>query len=594
MEIEAKFHVPDEYVLRRLREAPEVAGLPLSVGEVADVSDTYLDTSQRLVLAAGYFCRRRVKNGRILITVKQLGGVQGVVHHREEYEVELSEDLPPTAWPESQARTRILEMIGDDPLAEVLTLQQTRTTRLVGQEQHPLAELSVDEVRLKESDSSDNTQADSEPPKRFFEAEVELRPGGTEGDLRILVTALQDEWQLKPVLLSKFERAVEMCCDRRPQGEPTEEHEIDSTSVEQPVGEEDEVEETSGVHAERGPKHGKKGRFLGDGLVVLEKPGLTGADTMAEAANKTLLFHLQKMMLHEPGTRDGEDAEELHDMRVSTRRMRAAMRVFGGYLDMDAFGPYLKLMKQTGRELGAVRDLDVFGIKTRAHIESLPAKDQSGYDLLLEAWAQERDRAREEMVTFLDEARYQHFKERFEHFLRTPGAGAKSRVAVDGEPLPTRVRDVLPGVLFERLAVVRAFDEWITRDDAPLMRFHQLRIASKGLRYSLEFFQEVLGPECKALITTTKLVQDHLGDLQDAAFTCDVLLGFLSSGTWGPPQRTRRDFRHAAPVNAPGLATYLAVKQGEIETLMGTFGPVWEQIRGPQFSEPLAALVGAL
>ena len=54
---------------------------------------------------------------------------------------------------------------------------------------------------------------------------------------------------------------------------------------------------------------------------------------MDEAARKTLLFHFERMLKHEPGTREGEDAEELHDMRVATRRMRAALRVFDGYID---------------------------------------------------------------------------------------------------------------------------------------------------------------------------------------------------------------------------------------------------------------------
>ena len=57
---------------------------------------------------------------------------------------------------------------------------------------------------------------------------------------------------------------------------------------------------------------------------------------------------------------------------------------------------------------------------------------------------------------------------------------------------------------------------------------------------------------------------------------------------------SRKDPRQMFPVNAPGLATYLAVKQNEIERLMNTFGPVWSQIRGSEFSRPLAALLGAL
>ena len=66
------------------------------------------------------------------------------------------------------------------------------------------------------------------------------------------------------------------------------------------------------------------------------------------------------------------------------------------------------------------------------------------------------------------------------------------------------------------------------------------------------------------------------------------LLGFLGSGTWGPPRADKKGARVLFPVNAPGVASYLAVKQSEIERLMHTFGPLWEQVRGSEFSRPLA------
>ena len=34
------------------------------------------------------------------------------------------------------------------------------------------------------------------------------------------------------------------------------------------------------------------------------------------------------MLAHEPGVRLGEDPEELHDMRVATRRLRAALKLY--------------------------------------------------------------------------------------------------------------------------------------------------------------------------------------------------------------------------------------------------------------------------
>lgn len=35
---------------------------------------------------------------------------------------------------------------------------------------------------------------------------------------------------------------------------------------------------------------------------------------------------LRAMLRHEPGVRDGSDIEDLHQMRVSVRRMRAALK----------------------------------------------------------------------------------------------------------------------------------------------------------------------------------------------------------------------------------------------------------------------------
>jgi CHAD domain-containing protein len=457
-----------------------------------------------------------------------------------------------------------------------------------------VAEISLDEVHLQPSGSI------------YHEVELELMEAGSENDLAILVAALRNDWKLQPEPLSKFERALETSrsnTDRRENFGDVGAQTVEMTGAETagaetgkaPPGEpEDASPDSAEPPAEHTRKQVHSGIFLGDGLEVLSKPGVEVDDPMSAAANKLLLFHLQRMMKHEPGTRAGEDPEELHDMRVATRRMRAALRVFSDYLNSSHYKPFLKLVRSTGRELGAVRDLDVFRIKTDRYIDSLPPSERSGLDPLMEAWAEERERARAELVAYLDSSRYQRRKEEFEYFLRTPGAGAGPSLSAAGEPLPNRVGDVLPAILFDRLASVRAFDHVITQPDAPIVRFHELRIVSKGLRYTLEFFQEVLGPGSKPLIETMKAVQDHLGDLQDAAVTCDVLLGFLGSGTWGPPRSTEREGRLPRPVNAPGVAGYLAAKQSEIETLTGTFGPVWERLRSPEFSRPLAELVGAL
>ena len=84
------------------------------------------------------------------------------------------------------------------------------------------------------------------------------------------------------------------------------------------------------------------------------------ADTLAEAGRKIFRFQFSQVLDHEAGTRLGEDIEELHDIRVATRRLRAAFEVFEGVFKPKALKNSPEGLRSTGRTLGQVRDLDVF------------------------------------------------------------------------------------------------------------------------------------------------------------------------------------------------------------------------------------------
>ena len=321
------------------------------------------------------------------------------------------------------------------------------------------------------------------------------------------------------------------------------------------------------------------------------RPGIRATDTMAEAAFKTLRFHLDRMLEHEAGTRADDDIEDLHDMRVATRRMRAALRVFEPYLDARALRPVERGLKRTGHMLGAVRDLDVFHEKTMRYLDSLPAERHGDLDPLLAVWAERRLEARAALLAYLDGDRYPRFVESLTGLLEDPAAVSLAFVD-DGEARPHRVGHVLPAVLYDRVAAVWAYDDVIGGHDTPLVRFHRLRIAGKSLRYTFEFFEEVLGSQAKPLVSTTKEMQDHLGDLQDAVVTCTILRNFLTWGSWEPPVGNMR--RAMTMIIAPGVATYLATRQGELNRLVDTFPEMWAKIRGADFSRRLGTVVGEL
>lgn len=317
----------------------------------------------------------------------------------------------------------------------------------------------------------------------------------------------------------------------------------------------------------------------------LEEVGLQADDSMAEAGRKALLFHFAEMLSHEEGTRLGEDIEELHDMRVATRRMRAAFEIFGEAFDPKALKLHLKGLRATGRALGHVRDLDVFMEKAGHYLESLPEEQPSGLDPLLDAWKARRETSRSEMLAHLDSPQYQTFVQNFNLFLHTPGAGVHPYL--EDHPTPRLVREVAPVLIYTRLASVRAYDAILK--NAPIEQLHALRIEFKKLRYAVEFFREVLGEEAKAVIADLKLLQDHLGDLNDAEVATHILREFLDE--WEPRQS-------ALPIserqNPEGIVTYLAARHSERYRLMVSFQETWAHFNRPEFRHNLALAISVL
>ena len=231
--------------------------------------------------------------------------------------------------------------------------------------------------------------------------------------------------------------------------------------------------------------------------------------------------------------------------------------------------------------MGAVRDLDVFMQKARIYLDGLDSERMADLDPLLETWEAQRVQARKEMIDTLDGARYRDFVGAFQVFLETPGAGARRSAKIP--PKPTLVGHVAPQLIYTRWAGVQAFGPLL--DGAPVSVLHALRIECKRLRYTLEFFQEVMGAEAEQVIDEVVGLQDHLGNLNDADVANALLSDFLFA-----PQRGRMGER----MIAPGVVAYLAVKQRELQALIETFPQAWERFNRPQVRQLLAGAVAVL
>jgi CHAD domain-containing protein len=448
-----------------------------SVGESGPVSsiahptviqdDLYLDTEDWRIAQAGYVLRVRTAKSKREVTLKALTGSAvgngSVPKHRREVNEALVGNA--TGWIEAGGPVgwRVSALIGRRPLHQVLALQTRRRpfVLLVGDEE--VAEVALDETAIS---------IDDQNPMRLLRVEVEVQTPWVE-ILGPLVEDLQRSSGLAPAALSKFEAGV-----------------------------------------------------LARGYVIpipadLGPTAITPDTTIGALADAVVRRQLGSLLVHEAGTRLGEDIEELHDMRVATRRLRAALGVFSEILPPQ-FGALAPELAWLAEILGFVRDLDV----QLARLDNAPewhgvwASGPPGatpVDELRGVMTREREGARTVLLHALDSPRYERLTSSL-LALAQQGAGQRS---VAGH-LPATV--AVPGLVGQRhRAAVKAARR--ARRSGEPADFHRLRIRCKRLRYALEFVQEVYGDPAGQFIRRMARLQDLLGGLQD----CEVLMDRLHS-----------------------------------------------------------------
>ena len=307
-------------------------------------------------------------------------------------------------------------------------------------------------------------------------------------------------------------------------------------------------------------------------------PGVTPDDVLAEAGRKVLRFHFARMLAREAGTRSGEQISDLHGMRVATRRMRAAWRVFGDGFRARRTKRLRDRLRVVAGRLGAVRDLDVLLDAAATHQAGLTAAEAVAFEPLVAAWRDEREAARIVLLRELDSPAYVRLVEDYRAFVSAEGEA----VLAPASPVsPHRVRDTAGSRIWLAYEQVRAYEAVLRWADIETV--HQLRIAAKWLRYTLEFFREALGSEVDLLIPRVVALQDHLGWLHDADVTIALTRQFLvaNAGTLSGEETL-------------AIGTYLAGRERELARLRRTMGVPWRGVSGPAFRRLLGRAVAAL
>jgi CHAD domain-containing protein len=229
---------------------------------------------------------------------------------------------------------------------------------------------------------------------------------------------------------------------------------------------------------------------------------------LADVARARVEQQLAALCAHEAGVRTGEDPEDLHQMRVATRRLRAALRLFAGVLPPAADSLRHELA-WVASALGEVRDLDV-QIDSLGRAACELQADPEALRPVLCAFRARRAAAREALRSALASDRFAALVGGLRDMAARPGP--------EGADGP----DAAYALLRDTHRRLRKAGQQLHAEASPAA-LHRARIRAKHFRYALESLSAVYGKPARRLIRRATRLQDVLGAAQDAAVLHELL-----------------------------------------------------------------------
>ncbi len=260
-----------------------------------------------------------------------------------------------------------------------------------------------------------------------------------------------------------------------------------------------------------------------------------------------------------------EDIEYVHQLRIATRRARAALEIFGDLLSKSERRWMQRRLRELRRAAGEARDLDVLGQRLAKLAEQ--QSDSSTSDIA-EQIAADRRAAQKPLVAAYKKAQRKGFKKRSRSLcksVRWRGALAEPTFAAAGRLLLSPLADEFFAAAEANLTDVEAL--------------HQMRICGKRVRYAMELLAGAFDDSFRCeLYPTFAEVQEKLGTINDHA---TAIARF-------------RDWCERVDYNGSRaeLADLITLEEQQLQVECSKFREWWTSERAADLAERFAAALG--
>jgi CHAD domain-containing protein len=288
------------------------------------------------------------------------------------------------------------------------------------------------------------------------------------------------------------------------------------------------------------------------------------------------------------GARRARDIEYVHQARVASRRLRAAMRIFADCFPAGKVGKWRMQIRRLTRRLGAARDTDVQIEYLKKFISDLPAKSKKlrpGLRRIMLRLKQRRQTIQPKVVKVLD---------------RLEEKQVLAEIITELNAITTRCATLRPKIrsqfvfqktqehIKDRLVGLFSFEHSLDnpRDHTG---HHQMRIAAKRLRYTLEICNLPYKNRLTEHIEGLRRLQSLLGKLHD----CDVWL--IDIKTFTQDEKTRM-MEYLGSMRAfkrlkRGIDYLARQRRKDHQTLFGQSVQFWKQLAEQGFWSKLNSII---
>lgn len=261
--------------------------------------------------------------------------------------------------------------------------------------------------------------------------------------------------------------------------------------------------------------------------------------------------------------------EDIHDIRVSSRRIRSCLAIFNDNLPSKKAKTWQNEIKKITTVYGNVRDLDVqIDLVNKVLQSTQDQQFRSGLRRIKLRLTQKREKKQQSTKimtsTILENTVLLEMQAWTEALL--DNSDSENYKTADLFSLGYKnIQSRLDEFLFYEVFIF---------DPARVEELHQMRIAAKRLRYSLEIFSDLYDSKTNFAMDIARQTQQYLGDIHDA----DVWIIFLPKFMEKEQQRITRFYGYRSPFSRlrPGIEFLINNRRVERNRLYTEFLNNWQ------------------